>query len=60
MDSITDVASKLAHEILQETLLSKKEGWNLAYYMEALRRKEMGFTYRVSFVHDGKPEVLSG
>ncbi|MGH7954531.1 MAG: hypothetical protein ACREOZ_01070 [Gloeomargaritales cyanobacterium] len=26
--------------------------------MEALRRKERGFTYRVSFGHDGKPDGI--
>ncbi|MGH7954343.1 MAG: hypothetical protein ACREOZ_00105 [Gloeomargaritales cyanobacterium] len=58
LDNITDVASKLAHEVLQDTLLDKKEGWNLAYSMEALRRKEEGFTYRVSLGDDGKPDGI--
>ncbi|MGH7974653.1 MAG: hypothetical protein ACREBR_03940 [bacterium] len=53
--NVTDLATKLAHEVLQATLLEAREGWGMANYLENLQKKESGFTLRIARDSKGTP-----
>ncbi|MGH7954494.1 MAG: hypothetical protein ACREOZ_00885, partial [Gloeomargaritales cyanobacterium] len=55
VDHVIDQASLLAHEILQQTLLEKKPGWMLENYLNNLRKRESGFTFRIARDCSGMP-----
>ncbi|MGH7974597.1 MAG: hypothetical protein ACREBR_03660, partial [bacterium] len=59
---ITDMVSKFAHDILQET--RREQGrkdqncWIFVQYLENLRRNEKGFTFRINADNKGIPSCV--
>ena len=52
-----DEATRIADDILQQTLQESSAGWQLSHYLRKLKEADPTFTYRISYDSKGAPTV---